>query len=70
MTPSVSKGQWFKLPRGKVAEVCMVKTGHRPEVVLRYLDNDGAMAPGEFVLTLEFLLKHGARVIVAPPVLV
>lgn len=70
MTALVSKGQWFRLPSGKVVEVCGTKGPRHVEVVLRYLDDDGAMAPGEFQLSLEFLLKHGKRVVVAPPVLV
>ncbi|MCY1166573.1 hypothetical protein D9M73_65150 [compost metagenome] len=80
MNPAASKGQWFKLPSGKTAEVCGLAQVRMPmtdqdreprfstEVTLRFLNNDGAMAPGEFVLSLEFLLKHGVRVVVAPPV--
>ncbi|MEO8021099.1 hypothetical protein [Polaromonas sp.] len=62
---TVEKGQWFRLPSGKTAQVCRIVGGKAPEVVIRYLDNDGAMAAGEFQMTLAFLLTHGKRVKVA-----
>lgn len=81
MTDAVVKGQWYRLPSGRIAEVRRLKNiptdavvagtnqrQMRTEVVLRYLDNDGAMAAGEFQMAVAFLLKHGARVKVAPVV--
>lgn len=79
---TVIKGQWFLMPSGKTVEVCRVEccevvrldargrrmTVEEHEVVLRYLNNDGAMAPGEFLLALDFLLKHGKHVDVTPAV--
>lgn len=77
MTVDVVKGQWYRLPSKRVAEVCHSREVRLPlrdtdtlprvatEVTLRFLDDDGAMAPGEFQLSLEFILKHCARVRVA-----
>lgn len=77
MTP-VAKGQWFLLPSGKVAQVCSLATVRAPmqdgdrsprqavEVTFRFLNTDGAMAPGEFVLAESFIDKHCKRVHVAP----
>lgn len=77
----VFKGQWWRLPSGRVAEVRRTRVltlpqavdaapGAKPgefiEAVLRYLDDDGAMAAGEFHLSCAFLLKHGKHVQVAP----
>lgn len=79
---TVKKGDWYRMPLGQTAEVCGVQEVRQPmqdgdtkpmfvtEVTLRYLNTDGAMAAGEFHLKLNFLLKHGRRVNVAPPILV
>ena len=60
--PTVTKGQWFRLPSAKLVQVCAINGDRHPEVVLRYLDAEGAMAPGEFQLSLQFMLKHTRRV--------
>ena len=79
---TAKKGNWYRMPSGQTAEVCGLKEVLQPvqdgdtkpmfvtEVTLRYLNTDGAMAAGEFYLKLNFLLKHGKRVHVAPPILV
>lgn len=59
-------GLWYRLPSGSVAEVCSVTAGDHPEVILRKLNDDGAMAAGEFVTSLAFLLLHARRLPVAP----
>lgn len=78
MTAAVVKGNWFRLPSGNVAEVCRLKLVRVPrqdgdrgpglatEVALRFLDADGAMAPGEFTLSLTFITTYCRRVEVAP----
>lgn len=75
---AVKKGQWFLLPNGKVAQVCSLATVRAPmqdgdraprlvvEVTIRFLNTDGAMAPGELVLAESFIAKHCKRVHVAP----
>ena len=79
---TVKKGDWYRMPSGQTAEVCSQQEVLQPmqdgdtkpmfvtEVTLRYLNTDGAMAAGEFYLKLTFLLKHGKRVNVAPPIVV
>lgn len=76
---AVLRGQWFTLPLGRTAEVCgfgverrlaasdgaMVEVEHQ-NVRLRYLDDDGAMEAADFRLRLDFLIKNGKRVLVAP----
>lgn len=74
------KGQWFTLPSGKVAEVCRLTEVRLPrydgdagptftmEVMLRFLNSDGAMASAGFTVTLEFIVKHCKRVDVTPTV--
>lgn len=78
MSTAVKRGDWFLLSSGKVAEVCRLKMVRVPrqdgdrgpalatEVALRFLDADGAMAPGEFTLSLSFITLHCKRVEVAP----
>lgn len=82
MSESVVKGQWWRLPSGQVVEIRRVRMLDLPlpvdaapgttpaefaEAVIRYLNNDGAMAPGEFHLSCAFLTKRATRVKVAPP---
>ena len=77
---TAAKGPWYRMPSGQTAEVCCQQEVLQPmqdgdtkpmfvtEVTLRYLNTDGAMSAGEFYLKLNFLLKHGKRVNVAPPI--
>jgi len=69
---TVVKGQWFVMPSGRVAEVRRILDGDTPEVVIRYLDGNGAMSPGEYPMRQDFLIKHGKPVMVSsdfsPPV--
>lgn len=76
----VAKGEWYRLPSGRVAEVCRIEVAvieppegnpdQTPvtveEPVVRLLNKDGAMGPSEFSLSLAFLAKHAARVKVTP----
>lgn len=78
MTSPLVKGDWLKLPSGKVVEVRRLNLVRMPrkdgdkgprlatEVTLRFLNADGAMAPGEFALSLTFINTHCKRVAVAP----
>ena len=53
----------FALPKtGKLIEVRKVEEGQRPEVVVREVNDDDELSPGEYNFTLEFLLKHGREV--------
>lgn len=54
--------QWWKLPSGQVVELRRIVGQHTPECVVRNINADGEMAPGEYVLTLRFLVAHGRRV--------
>ena len=74
----VEKGQWYQMPSGKLVQVCKLETIRAPmkdgdtspqqtvEVTLRFLNDDGAMAPGKFVLDESFIAKHCKRIHVAP----
>lgn len=52
----------FRMPSGKLLEVRRVQEGERPEVVVREVNDDDELSPGEFVLSLRFLLGHGKEV--------
>jgi hypothetical protein len=54
----------FKL-NGKLLEVRRVEDGDRPEVVVRYVNDDNELSANEFNLTLRFLLKFGQLLRVA-----
>jgi hypothetical protein len=54
--------QWWKLPSGQVVELRRIVGQHNPEVVVRNVNENGEMAPGEYVLTLRFLVNHGQKV--------
>ena len=50
--PKVRKGAWLLLPSGQHVEVFAVKGKQHPEDTLRYLDNDGTVSTGWFVVCL------------------
>ncbi|CAN7472595.1 hypothetical protein LJR130_003819 [Variovorax sp. LjRoot130] len=60
--PQVSLYQWWKLPSGQVVELRRIAGQHNPEVTVRNVNENGEMAPGEYVLTLRFLVNHGQKV--------
>ena len=57
----VSRGDWLVLPSGRTVQVCKVIGDTRPEVSLRYLDDDGVMATGDFIVRLSWLLSCAKR---------
>lgn len=58
----VIKGQWLRLPSGRLVQVCKIIGDHNPQVSLRYLDDDGVMATGDFLVLLTWLVVHARRV--------
>ncbi|WP_213956310.1 hypothetical protein [Variovorax sp. dw_954] len=54
--------QWWELPSGQCVELRRIVGHHNPEAVVRNVNADGEMAPGEYVLTLRFLVTHGRKV--------
>lgn len=58
----LSRGDWLTLPSGRTVQVCRIVGESRPEVSLRYLDEDGVMATGDFIVTLAWLLTNGKKV--------
>jgi hypothetical protein len=53
---------WFLLPSGRMVEVRKITGDHKPVVVVRYVNDNGELAHGEFVLLLSFLVQHGKAV--------
>jgi hypothetical protein len=50
--------EWWELPSGRIVCVRRIEgVGTFCEVVVRYVDDDGSMAQGEFNLTLAFLAR-------------
>lgn len=58
----VSRGDWLVLPSGRTVQVCKVIGDTRPEVSLRYLDDDGVQSTGSFDVKLAWLLQNAKRV--------
>ena len=54
--------QWWSLPSGQVVELRRIAGQQNPECTVRNINAEGEMAPGEYVLTLRFLVKHGKKV--------
>lgn len=52
----------FRMPSGKLLEVRRVEEGAHPEVVVREVNDDDELSPGEFNLSLRFILAHGREV--------
>jgi hypothetical protein len=52
----------FRMPSGNLLEVRRVTDGAHPEVVVRKVDENDKLSPGEFNLTLRFLLAYGREV--------
>lgn len=57
----VSRGDWLILPSGRTVQVCKVVGDTRPEVSLRYLDDDGVQSTGSFDVRLSWLLANARR---------
>ena len=51
----------FRL-NGRLVEVRRVEDGVRPEVVVRYVNDNDELSANEFNLTLRFLLMFGQQV--------
>jgi hypothetical protein len=67
ISESIKRGDWLKLPSGAVVSVCKIEMRDGVEnVSLRYLDSDGVMATGDFLMTLKHLRAHAEKVEVAP----
>lgn len=50
--------EWWQLPSGRIVCVRRIEgVGSFCEAVVRYVDDDGSMAQGEFNLTLAFLSR-------------
>ncbi len=49
---------WYEMPSGQIAELRRIVGTHNPEVVVRYVNSDGEMAPGEHHHTLRFLVTR------------
>lgn len=58
----VSRGDWLILPSGRTVQVGKVVGDTRPEVSLRYLDDDGVQSTGSFDVKLAWLLQNAKRV--------
>lgn len=57
----VTRGDWLVLPSGRTVQVCKVIGDARPEVSLRYLNDDGVQSTGSFDVKLAWLLKNAKR---------
>ena len=57
----VSRGDWLILPSGRTVQVGKVVGDTRPEVSLRYLDDDGVQSTGSFDVRLSWLLANARR---------
>ncbi|MNX93674.1 hypothetical protein D3C86_1258690 [compost metagenome] len=62
---SLTMYSWWTLPSGQIVEARRIVGEHHPEVVVRNVNKDGELAPGEYQLTLTFLVRHGKQVRVA-----
>lgn len=58
----VARGDWLILPSGRTVQVCKIIGDNRPDVSLRYLDEDGVQSAGSFEVSLTWLLHHGKKV--------
>jgi hypothetical protein len=51
-------GDWWQLPTGRTVSVRRIENDQgAAEAVVRYVDEQGAMAQGEFNLTLAFISR-------------
>lgn len=57
-----SRGDWLRLPSGHIVEVCKIMGESSPDVSLRYLDDDGVMATGDFIVKLSWLVANSKNV--------
>lgn len=63
VAPLVEIYSWWRLASGNIVELRRFQTVEgQPQCVVRDVNADGEMAPGEYVLTLRFLRAHGKPV--------
>jgi hypothetical protein len=59
---SIERYSWWTLPSGQLIEVRRIEGEHQPEVVVRNINENSEMAPGEYRLRLAFLVRFGKQV--------
>lgn len=64
MTPAPRLFDWWRLPSGKLISIRKITGVSRPELTVRYVDDNGALHPGEFFISMAFLAAHGTRIAV------
>ena len=64
MTQAIRLFDWWRLPSGKLISIRKINGVSRPELEVRYIDNNGAMEPGAFFISMAFLAAHGTRIAV------
>lgn len=63
VVPELQMYGWWRLASGAIVELRRFQTEEgQAQVVVRTINEDGEMSPGEFVLTLRFLRMHGKPV--------
>lgn len=56
LLPSV--GDWYLLPTGRTISIRRIEgIGFETELVVRYVDEHGAMATGEFQLSISYVCR-------------
>jgi hypothetical protein len=56
MLPCV--GDWWHLPSGRTASIRRIEgSGFQTELIVRYVDENGAMAQGEVHLSISYVVK-------------
>jgi hypothetical protein len=61
----IERYSWWLLPSGQLIEVRKIEGEHQPEVVVRNINENSEMAPGEYKLRMAFLVRFGKQVGVA-----
>lgn len=64
MTEAIRLFDWWELPSGRLVSIRKITGVSRPELTVRYIDENGAMLPGEFFISMAFLAAHGQRIAV------
>lgn len=59
---TVAPKDWLELPSGSLVQVCKIVGVLHPEVSLRYVDEMGVMAHGEFRMKLDLLKRVAVKV--------
>jgi hypothetical protein len=51
-------GDWWHLPSGRTASIRRIEgDGFQAVIVVRYVDENGAMTPGEVHLSISYVVK-------------